>query len=320
MLTHGHLGEEMDNYEYLQEIGKGRSGIACLVRDKRDARLYVMKQVNLTGLTVREQRNLDSEIGSLSKLRHPTVVQYKESFILGDQMCVVMMHCEGGDLQGFLRSKRSGPPLPEPQVLRWLVEMAIGLAYVHQRNILHRDFKPANVFLSQEHLVIGDFGMSKQLEHTIEKAETRLGTPLYIAPEVFNAIPYDRNADAWSLGCVLYEMLTYEPAFRASNMAELIRKVMAADYAPLPDYCSKQAREVVSRLLEPDPTRRYSMDDLLNSPLLAEHSAAAQAHISRLQQPTRAANSDSSVKSDGSAKSDDPAKAEAPRTKLCVCS
>jgi serine/threonine protein kinase len=311
----GFSGEKMDNYEYLREIGKGRSGIACLVRDKRDTRLYVMKQVNLTGLTVREQRNLDCEIGSLSKLRHPSIVHYKESFILGDQMCVVMKHGEGGDLPGSMRPKRGGPPIAEGQVLRWLAEMAIGLAYVHQHNILHRDFKPANIFLSREHLVIGDFGMSKQLEQTLEKAETRLGTPLYIAPEVFNAIPYDHKADAWSLGCVLYELLTFEPAFRANNMAELIRKVTSADYTPLPKRCSDHALELVSCLLEPDPVRRYSPADLLKCKALAEYAAAAQADLARLQR------SPVSTASTAVARSTESEELERPKpSRMCVCS
>ena len=104
--------------------------------------------------------------------------------------------------------------------------MLYGLQYVHKYKILHRDLKTSNIFLSSNGTVkIGDFGVSKVLEETEANAETVIGTPYYLSPEICKSEPYGYKSDVWSLGCILYELCTLKHAFNSSNLLGLVNKI-----------------------------------------------------------------------------------------------
>jgi len=101
------------------------------------------------------------------------------------------------------------------------------LQYIHHKRILHRDIKTSNIFLTSNGTVkIGDFGISKVLENTLDQASTVVGTPYYMSPEVCENKPYTFKSDVWALGCVLYELCTLKHAFDANNLLGLIFKIM----------------------------------------------------------------------------------------------
>jgi len=108
---------------------------------------------------------------------------------------------------------------PEARILHWFVQMALGLQYMHQERVLHRDLKTQNIFLlGNGRLVLGDLGISKVLEGTMDFASTCIGTPYYMSPEIFKNKPYNHKSDIWALGCVLYEMTTLNHAFNAQSL------------------------------------------------------------------------------------------------------
>lgn len=125
--------------------------------------------------------------------------------------------CEAGDLSSFLKTlKKNGEILNEKLIAFWFIQLLFGIRALHSKNILHRDLKSANIFLTKTFsLKIGDFGISKVLERS--SAITCIGTPLYLSPEVCNNQPYGLSSDMWALGCIIYEMCALKvPVIRCS--------------------------------------------------------------------------------------------------------
>ncbi len=117
--------------------------------------------------------------------------------------------------------------------MNWFIQMALGLSYLHGRKILHRDIKTNNIFLTASRVVkIGDFGVSKELTSTGEMADTVIGTPCYMSPEILSDQKYDAKSDVWALGCVLYELCTLKHAFdvRNGSVYALFRKICQGDF------------------------------------------------------------------------------------------
>jgi NIMA (never in mitosis gene a)-related kinase len=117
--------------------------------------------------------------------------------------------------------------------------MCLGLKHVHDRKIIHRDLKGANVFLTKKGIVkIGDFGIAKVLSHTVQKARTMVGTPYYLSPEIVQSKPYNNKTDIWSLGVMLYELCALKPPFDAPSIHLLSMKIVRGIYNPVPSIFS----------------------------------------------------------------------------------
>jgi NIMA (never in mitosis gene a)-related kinase len=133
--------------------------------------------------------------------------------------------------------------------------MVLGLQALHEKKIIHRDIKCANVFLTKEGLAkLGDLNVSKVAKAGILKTQT--GTPYYASPEVWQDKPYDNKSDIWSLGAVLYELVALNPPFTAKDMKGLYTRVMKGIYPKIPNHYSSDLTAVLSQLLQVDPTKR----------------------------------------------------------------
>ena len=128
------------------------------------------------------------------------------------------------------------------------IHIVQGLEALHELEIMHRDIKSANVFLTKEMTAkLGDMNVSKLAQMGLNYTQT--GTPYYASPEVWSEKPYDIKSDIWSLGCVLYEMITLKPPFRAQSMKELYSCVMKGKYPPIPEFYSNELDNVISKML-----------------------------------------------------------------------
>lgn len=132
-----------------------------------------------------------------------------------------MDYCERGDFQRRVKKAKDGNKcFPQAQILDWFVQLALGLQHIHDNKVLHRDLKTQNVLITRDNYVkIGDFGISKQLENTVQLANTSLGTPFYLSPEICLGHAYDYKSDSWMLGCVLYEMCTLKRPFEGEALS-----------------------------------------------------------------------------------------------------
>ncbi|CAM9364416.1 unnamed protein product, partial [Phaeothamnion confervicola] len=201
---------------------------------------------------------------------------------------IVMQYCAGGDLSSHIKAQaRSGRRFEEPQVLDWFVQVVLAVGHIHTRRILHRDLKTNNVFLTDKNIVkLGDFGIARVLDTTMEQAETVIGTPYYMSPEVCENRPYSYKSDIWALGCILYELCTLKHAFKASNLLGIVFKIVAQDAPPIPEMYSEQMASLVSSLLQKKPEERPSVADILERPYVRRHiggmSASGGAFADRL--------------------------------------
>lgn len=186
-----------------------------------------------------------------------------------------MTYCDGMDLDKLIKnSKNRNKHFKEPSVMNYFVQMLLGLDHIHSQNIIHRDIKPQNMFLlGNGRLVIGDLGVSKMLENTLS-ANSFTGTPYFIAPELCNEKKYNNKVDIWSLGCLLYYMVTFHYPFQATNYGELFIKISSGKYPPITNYTkeySKDMEELISELITVNPSRRPSTSILLSKHFIKKH-------------------------------------------------
>ncbi|KAG1660669.1 hypothetical protein FOA52_006830 [Chlamydomonas sp. UWO 241] len=260
----------MEHYELIKQIGKGTYGKVYTARNYQDHQLYVLKAI------AADPEDADSAVREchlLSLLRHPHIVPYKEFFHFDGELCLVMAHCEGGDVYSHVKAvRKQGKHVDEAKVWQWLVQLLLALSYCHTKKILHRDVKTQNIFMTKDgKLMLGDFGLAKQLQRTLEMARTPIGTPYYMAPEIYEETPYSFKSDVWALGCVFYEVMTGKPAFAADNLSRVVIRVLRGEYDPLPEQpYSASLRNLVSAMLTRDVHRRPTVNELLQHPCVVE--------------------------------------------------
>ncbi|XP_051729930.1 serine/threonine-protein kinase Nek1 isoform X2 [Ctenopharyngodon idella] len=259
----------MDKYERLKKIGEGSFGKAILVKSRTDGRQYVIKEIGISRMSNKERQESRKEVAVLANMSHPNIVQYKESFEESGCLYIVMDYCEGGDLFKKINNQR-GTLFPEEQILDWFVQICLALKHVHDRKILHRDIKSQNIFLTKDGTVqLGDFGIARVLNSTVELARTCIGTPYYLSPEICENKPYNNKSDIWALGCVLYEMCTLKHAFEAGNMKNLVLKIIRGSYPPVSVHYSQDLRSLLAQLFKRNPRERPSVSAILGKPFLA---------------------------------------------------
>lgn len=259
----------MDKYEKVRKIGEGSFGKAILVKSREDGKQYVIKEIGISRMSSKERQESRKEVAVLANMSHPNIVQYKESFEECGCLYIVMDYCEGGDLFKTINSQK-GVQFPEEQILDWLVQICLALKHVHDRKILHRDIKSQNIFLTKDGTIqLGDFGIARVLNSTVELARTCIGTPYYLSPEICENKPYNNKSDVWALGCVLYEMCTLKHAFEAGNMKNLVLKIIRGSYPPVSIHYSQDLRSLMGQLFRRNPRERPSVSSILDKPFLS---------------------------------------------------
>uniref|UniRef100_A0A8B9WVN3 Serine/threonine-protein kinase Nek11 n=1 Tax=Bos mutus grunniens TaxID=30521 RepID=A0A8B9WVN3_BOSMU len=199
-------------YMLQQKLGSGSFGTVFLVSDKKAKQgeeLKVLKEICIGELNPNETVQATLEAQLLSKLNHPAIVKFHANFVEQDKFCIITEYCEGRDLDCKIQEyKEAGKTFPESQIIEWFIQLLLGVDYMHERKILHRDLKSKNIFLKNNKLKIGDFGVSRLLMGSCDLATTLTGTPHYMSPEALKHQGYDTKSDI----C----MLNKSPSLRPS--------------------------------------------------------------------------------------------------------
>jgi serine/threonine protein kinase len=181
-----------------------------------------------------------------------------------DCVCILMEYAEGGDLHKLIRNYRDRRRhIPEGEVWRLARELSQALCCLHSRNIIHRDVKCLNVLLGKNLQVkLGDLGASRIIE-AAKMQSSRVGTPLYLAPELVKQQPYDFKVDIWGMGCVLYQLCCLEAPFSGDNLLSLSHSIVNSRPKALPSNYSARLSQLVFRLLEKRPRERPTIAQVM---------------------------------------------------------
>lgn len=253
------------NYEILGVLGRGAVGVVYKARQLGLNRLVALKML-LAGTHAgqRELTRFRIEAEAVARLRHPNIVQV---FEVGDHNGLPFFSLEFVE-GGSLHQKMGGKPLPPRQAAEILEALARAMHYAHERNIIHRDLKPANVLLTTDGIPkITDFGLAKRLEEGEESSQTRtgtlMGTPSYMSPEQALGRTHDVGplSDQYTLGAILYEMLTGRPPFLGATMLETIQQVRTREPVPpkqLQPTTPRDLEVICLKSLQKEPGKRYA--------------------------------------------------------------
>ena len=261
----------LNDFEYGKMLGKGVFGSVCVVKRKEDKEIYAMKRVKIGGLTKKELENSFNEVRLLASLNNKNVIGYREAFY--DQksktLNIVMEYADDGDLSTKIKNSiKKREYFSENTIWSTLIQILEGLKYLHKSNIIHRDLKSANIFLTKNGIVkIGDLNVSKIIGKNMA-AITQTGTPYYAAPEIWNDQPYNYKCDIWSTGCIIYEMAALKLPFRGTSMSILYQNVMKGEFQPLSFRYSKDLQNIIKMILIINPKNRKTAEDLLNCDII----------------------------------------------------
>ena len=260
----------MDDFQILSQLGEGAYSTVFKVKRIIDNQIYALKKVKLLNLSEKEKENSLNEVRILASVKSNFVVSYKEAFFdeKDNTLCIVMEFADRGDLyQQIVAHKKTAKFFEESDIWRIFIQLVKGLKALHDLKILHRDMKSANVFLfSNGCAKLGDLNVSKVARRGLGYTQT--GTPYYASPEVWKDKPYDHKSDVWSLGCVLYEMITLRPPFRAKDMEGLFNKVCKGQFSRIPDRFSDDLFKIVQYLLQVNSIQRPSCEQILQHPIV----------------------------------------------------
>lgn len=286
-------------YQVVKQLGKGSFGVVYLVkeiqengskRSKSDKgrglnkeNLFVMKSVELTN--DQELEEVIKEVESLSKLRSDYVIKLQDYFLSNDfqTSClnIVCEYAEQGDLRKHIESNlQRRKYFNENLILKWFSQICLGLKEIHSKKMIHRDLKSQNIFLtSNGDIKIGDLGFAKVFDYTLQKAQTTIGTPYYLSPEICMGKPYSYKSDIWSLGVLLYEMCMCRLPFKEDSLVNLMKKIIQADFAPMSKKFSPEIRSLVDCLLQVDCNSRLGLEDIFSVGIIKNRIASGSTEL-----------------------------------------
>lgn len=259
----------MEQYDKIKTVGRGAFGIVHLCQSINDSQLVIIKEIPMDDLTTEDRIASKNEINVLKMLHHPNIIGYYDSFTAEKSLMIVMEYAPGGTVYDYLQHRLSqNMLLEEEEILKKFSQILLAIHHIHSQNILHRDLKTHNIFLSKNRRVlkIGDFGISKVMTKT--NASTLVGSPYYLSPELCQNHPYNQKSDVWALGCILYELATLKRPFDADNISAIVCKIMRGQYAPISEHYSQELKILIDSLLHLEPTRRPNVNKIMAQPVL----------------------------------------------------
>ena len=259
--------KEKKEYEVKKKIGEGSYGVVYLIYSNITSMYYVQKKIDLKGMSKEEIKDTEKEVNLLKKLDHPNIIKLINGTKSKRYLELIMEYAEKGDLYNqLIKQAKSNQYFPEKIIINWLVQICSALKYIHSKHIIHRDIKPQNIFLSKKgEIKLGDFGVSKTLNNTLEKAKTFVGTAYYLPPEIIDEKKYSYEADIWSLGVSFYQLMTFKMPFDGENVPAIIKKIaLGSGYKKISKkYYSEELINLVYKMMSTKPKHRPKADDIL---------------------------------------------------------
>jgi serine/threonine protein kinase len=261
-----HIGQ----YTLFNTLGQGGFGVVYFAKDSEGNALAV-KSIEISGMKEQQRHQCDEEIKCMLKVKHRLVVRLHKVLYSEHNIYLVMEFVPGGDLQSLLDR---GVMVGEQTGKRLIAQIVEVLKLLHEKRVIHRDVKPANVLLtstdlSSADIKIMDFGLSRNLLNSSLMTHSVVGTPAFIAPEILRKERYSFKADVWSLGALCFELLIGRQAFEFRTLRELKEKQRQPLNIPFDCRISDHAKDFLKLMLTYDPTLRPTIKDLQTHPFLS---------------------------------------------------
>jgi len=210
------------------------------------------------------------EADLLQKINNDHIISYIDSFKEQHYSVIITEYCQYGDLKQLInKHKSTSNKITNNMLNEYIMQLINGLCYLHDNNIIHRDIKPENIFLTEENkLKYGDLGISR-MSSSLSKDMTRLvGSPNYMSPEIVYEKEYNCKSDVWSLGCVIYELITLERLFDGNICFNIFHQILNKQIEPA--NTTVKFQHILNRALEKDPIQRASVLELKNIMLVSK--------------------------------------------------
>ncbi|KAL4144568.1 hypothetical protein PRNP1_013697 [Phytophthora ramorum] len=260
-------GGQLDDYEVLKPIGKGKFSVVFKAKRRCDGQAVALKKIaifDMMNLKAREKTL--KEVRLVQSVSHPNIIQYLDAFVQNNELYIAFEWAEAGDLKRQIRkANEKGVRFDERTIWRYFTQLCSAILYLHQGRIMHRDLKPANIFLTLKGVVkVGDLGLGRYLSENTVEARSKVGTPLYMSPEVLRGESYDWKSDVWSMGCILYELAMLRSPFKSEglNLVGLFQKINKGHYEDIPEVYSEHLRGLVKRMISLMASDRPSVQEV----------------------------------------------------------
>ena len=260
------------DYQIIKKIGEGSYAKIYKVKKDDSDTLYVLKNIPVSEEDYNSMNEILNESSILSNCNNTYIIKYYNSFIYNGTFNIITEFCPYGDLFGYIKFyKDRGSRIEEKIIWIIFIQLSLGLCYLHNKKILHRDIKTKNIFIKNNLTVkIGDFGIAKILSSTSSYAHTFIGTPYYISPELCKDQPYNDKSDVWALGCVLYELATLNHPFEGGTQVEIYEKIIKEKYKAINSEYSLDLKKMIDILLEKDEFKRPKIKEILNMKIVID--------------------------------------------------
>ncbi|KAG6643284.1 hypothetical protein CIPAW_09G199700 [Carya illinoinensis] len=264
-------------YQVGRQIGSGSFSVVWHARHRVHGTEVAIKEIATGRLNKKLQESLMSEIFILKRINHPNIIRLHDIIEVPGKIHLVLEYCRGGDLSIYIQ--RQGR-VPEATAKQFMQQLVAGLQILRENSLIHRDLKPQNLLLSTSDnnsvLKIADFGFARSLQPR-GLAETLCGSPLYMAPEIMQLQKYDAKADLWSVGAILFQLVTGKTPFTGNNQIQLLQNIMKSNELQFPPDIdlSSDCKDLCQKLLRRNPVERLTFEEFFNHPYLSQRQPAA---------------------------------------------
>ena len=259
-------------YNQIKFLGKGSFGKVILAEDKITKSNVAVKYIDFFQMCEYERDKILQEGQILFKVNHKNIIRFENFFFNKSRAILIMEYAEGGDLDKKIKSQiLAGYPFKEDKIISWFLELCEVIKYLHTSHILHRDLKPLNIFLTiDNHIKLGDFGISKILISTNDLTTAPAGTLIYMSPEAIKEEHYSYSCDIWSLGIILFELcLLKNPLIDLNDKKAIKEYILNGDFEKLinekniKENYSEKICDLIKKILVKNPTERPTIDELI---------------------------------------------------------
>jgi len=273
--------EENKRYSYILQIGSGTSATVHLMNDNEKNRKVAMKKIDASEMKDSEKERVQKEVENMKSMNIPTFIEFYDYENDNDDQKIYMEYADQGTLENKIaQKKKEGKDFTEEEIFDYLIDILLALYTLNKKGIVHRDIKSENILLKTDKIneknvtiaKLSDLGLGRQIEG-VTGAYTTCGTAYYVSPEIAaGEKKYSYNADIWSLGIVLYELITKNKPWFDPKMStsEFFSFVVDNKYPALPENTDKRLKYLVKIMLKKDPDRRVTAEEILSIDFMYE--------------------------------------------------